>query len=116
MTRIKEKEFQLNTGESNITQLVTPLINGLLEAVLISTDVADITIETQEHGIRIFERIDVRAPTASYFPLAVQKDTGMHTQEQKFTYQATKWALNDKLIITAQAKKNTQVSIILRWQ
>jgi hypothetical protein len=112
---IKETTISLNTGELKRATAFTPLINGTLRAIILKANGIDLRISLERFpAITLFNRLNVNSLDWEYLPLAIQLDTGENAEE-KWTFNAREWALNDKLRIEIAGGSNLSAEIIFRW-
>jgi len=109
---IKDFGFSLNTGSSGVAEFVTPIINGKLDAVMVSSD--------KQVGISIsfdpFDDIvlwkDVDFFGRKYLPLRTQP---VHNDGLILRNEYTKWSLNNRLRMKVKGPQNATVNFIVRW-
>lgn len=111
-----DKEVLLNTGQESKAKTISPLINGELLAVIIVTGLADITIRSANYpGVVLFKRLNVIAPGGLYVPLVVEQDEGKKEPDRR-TKTASRYFLNEPLIVEVEGRKDTEVSVSFRYR
>ena len=109
---IKDFGVSLNTGMSGVAEFITPVINGKLDAVLVSSD--------KQVGVSIsfepFDDIvlwkDVSFAGRKYLPLRVQP---VHNDGLVLRNDHTKWSLNNALRMKVKGPQNATVNFIVRY-
>ena len=110
--KVKEIPIILNMIGTTETSHVTPLINGILKAIILrSNNPVNIMIVLDEYpGIPIFHELDFVGEF--YIPLAISP---ISKSAHVFNYSPRDWALNNKLRIILKGQKNTEVEIVIRY-
>ena len=107
---ITDTSFTLTTGQSGVAEYATPEISGFLEAIFLKTDgTIAVYITIKNTGIVVWKAMNVQGE--HYLPLRVgciDRENGL------LNFAATRWALNDSLIISVQGGFNQTVSCTIR--
>ena len=113
-TGIKEKVYELFTGNNKQIEFTTDHINGLLEGIILSTTKgiqAEIFIDGGATDIVLYEDVDFKG--TKYLPLramAVPSRGG-----EQFNFSPVQWALNDFLKIKIKGVENTSIILTVRY-
>jgi len=112
---MEEATISLNTRDVGVDTVVTPLIKGELECMIISVEEGkqiEMKIVLSKHPeVIIFHNRETRG--VSYLPLRVQAISDKH---EGFNYSHEKWFLNDELRIDIRGGKYIKVDVTIRWQ
>lgn len=109
---IKQFRFSVNTGQSGVAEFVTPIINGKLATVIVSSDkqiAASIGLDEFE-DILLWKDVDFFG--RKYLPLRAQP---IHNDGLVLRNEHVKWSLNDRLRIKVRGPFNATVNFIVRW-
>lgn len=109
---IKETAFSLNTGQSGRAEFISPVINGKLEAVMISSDKqVEILISFEPfRDIVLYEVVSFSG--REYLPLRVQP---VHNDARVVVNSSEKWALNNELWFFVKGPINATINFVVRW-
>jgi hypothetical protein len=109
---VKQLKFSINTGQSGVAQFITPIINGELVGVIVSTDKnigVSISLDEME-DICLWKDVDFFG--RKYLPLRCQP---VHSDGLVLRNEHTEWYLNDRLKMKVKGPFNTTVDFIVRW-
>lgn len=111
---ITDVVFTINTLDTGRGSYITEDINGILEAVILESNLpvqVYITLANNPNII-LFDSYDNPILTPVYLPLRVQ---GIDYRYRGFTQNAEKWVLNDKLKCEVEGPLNATVSVTIRY-
>ena len=110
---IKELVFSLNTGQSGKAQFISPVINGELEAVIMSSDKqVEVLISFEPfRDVVLYENVSFSG--RKYLPLRVEP---VFSDATKLKNGFVKWALNNSLWFSVSGAMNSTVNFIVRWE
>ncbi len=110
---------KLSTAQSGSAEFVTKKLNGVLEAMIISTSSPiQISISIARLPIFPFGKTylamfeDVNYSGEHYIPLRV---TAVRGDNEKKDFNQERWVLNDKIRILIKGAKGTNTSIVFRY-
>ena len=112
--KIKEKTYELFTGNNKEIDFVTERINGMLESVVLTTSKpvqVEILMDMIITEFVIYENNDFKG--SMYLPLramAVPRRGG-----EQFNFSPVRLALNDFLRVRVKGVENTDISLIVRY-
>lgn len=110
---IKEKVYELFTGNNKQIDFTTEHINGLLEGIILSTS-KRIQVEISIVGvtdIMLYENADFNG--TNYLPLRAMAVPGRGGEQ--FNFSPVQWALNDFLRIKIKGVENTDTIFTVRY-
>ena len=110
---IKELVLQLNTLDGTAASLITPLINGTLQAgIITSNKLVHITISLADNSnIIIYNKKDFIG--SYYLPFMI---SSVSHSGNVFNFAPSNWVLNDILRITIKGSSQTNTEIKLRYK
>ena len=109
---VKDIGFSINTGQSGQVEFVTELINGKLEAVMMSTD-KSIEVEITFAEFEDIVLFSIRNFNGRlYLPLRI---SGIVKEGLNIPGSSEKWALNNRLRFRVKGATNTTANFIVRW-
>lgn len=111
---VKDIDLQFNLGSGNSAEMTTDVINGVLEAIIISQvdpqGKVSVSVTFEEvPDIVVFDSDEISEP--KYIPLGVQP---MEQDNDAFSFGVSKWVLNNRLRVVVEGAKNMSVSLTLR--
>jgi len=104
-----ELKYNLSTGNTGVFQIVTPEINGELQAVIVSNVRSTYIQILSEIGYPLFQRWH---EGSHYLPITISQVSPSGNQRN---FGASKFKLKEKLIINVSGAKNERVLLILRY-
>lgn len=109
---IKDFGFSINTGQSGVAEFITPLINGKLAAIMVSTDKnVGVSVSFDEfEDIILWKDVDFFG--RKYLPLRVQP---VHSDGLVLRNEHAKWSLNNRLKMKVKGPMNATVNFIVRY-
>lgn len=117
---IKEISYTLNTGELARAATITSKINGKLTGFIVISNGVDVRIDLERWpAICLLDERQLMAPDGRYFSVVTRANTAKSDSPDPATLWAlhpVRWHLNDKLRISVEGGKNTEVIVYVRWQ
>lgn len=117
---IKEINYTLNTGELARAETTTSKINGKLTGFIVISRGADVRIDLERWpAICLLDERQINAPDGRYFSVVTRANTAKSNHPDSATLWAlhpVRWHLNDKLRISVEGGKNTEVTVYVRWE
>ena len=106
---MKELRLELNTKDGK-QEYQTTKINGVLKNIILKNkDRISVNIKS-EYGYLIYNELDHQG--VHYFSL---KSTPLNRNAHKLNFVADDFHLNERILITIEGPKNTDILIILRY-
>ncbi|MHA1304762.1 MAG: hypothetical protein ACTSPI_13780 [Candidatus Heimdallarchaeaceae archaeon] len=110
--RVKDISFSLNTGQSGSVIYNSDYINGILEAILISSN-NPVQIRIYFEGSEEIELFRIMKFVGNrYLPLRIG---AMSDEGENYRDSPEKWVLNGRLVFEVKGGFNSNVNFIVRY-